>query len=85
MLDLVFRRRHAVRLAGLALLVAGIALAAGIAVPAGIVLIALAAIVLALVQPQILARVRSRRAQRLAPRNGHGPGADASELDDFRP
>ena len=83
MIDALYRRRHALRILGLVLLVAGLPLIASLDEAAGVALVATAAVVLASVQPTILAHVRSRRARRLAPRNGHGPGADASELDDY--
>jgi membrane protein implicated in regulation of membrane protease activity len=79
--DLIYRTRHALRLGGLALLVVGLAVTIGIDTAAGLGLVALAAVVLALVQPLVLARMRSRQARRRAPRNGHGPGADAQDVD----
>jgi len=81
MLDLIYRRRHFLRLAGLALLVAGLGVAIGIDAAAGLVLIGVAALVLLSVQPLLLARIRSRELRRRAPRNGHVPGADAHDLD----
>jgi len=81
MLDLIYRRRHFLRLAGLALLVAGLGVAIGIDAAAGLVLIGVAALVLLSVQPLLLARIRSRELRRRAPRNGHVPGADAHDVD----
>jgi len=81
MLDLIYRHRHFLRLAGLALLVAGLGVAIGIDAAAGLVLIGVAALVLLSVQPLLLARIRSRELRRRAPRNGHVPGADARDVD----
>jgi predicted Kef-type K+ transport protein len=80
-LDLIYASRHALRLGGLALLIAGLGVAIGIDAAAGLSLVALGAVLLALVQPLVLARMRSRQARRRAPRNGHGPGADAQDVD----
>jgi len=81
MLDLIYRRRHFLRLAGLALLVAGACVAIGVDAVAGLVLVGVAALVLLPVQPLVLARIRSRQMRRRAPRNGHVPGADAHDVD----
>jgi hypothetical protein len=78
--EFVYRRRHAVRLAGLALLAAGLGIAIGISAAAGLALAGVAALVLAAVQPQLLAPLRSRQARRRAPKNGHGPDADDVDL-----
>jgi hypothetical protein len=80
-LDVIYRRRRALRLGGLALLVAGLGVAIGVDAAAGLALVGVAALVLGSVQPLVLARWRSRQARRRAPRNGHGPGADASDID----
>jgi hypothetical protein len=80
-LDLIYRRRHGLRLSGLALLAAGLAIAVGIDAAAGVGVACVAALVLAAVQPLILAHMRARAARRRAPRNGHGPGADAQDVD----
>ena len=81
MFDRIYAKRHALRLSGLTALIAGLAVAIGIDSRAGLGLVALAAVLLALVQPFVLARMRSRQARRRAPRNGHGPGADAQDVD----
>jgi hypothetical protein len=81
MLDLIYRRRHLLRVAGPALLVAGALVAIGIDRIAGLVLVGVAALVLLSVQPLLLARIRSRQMRRRAPRNGHVPGADAHDVD----
>ena len=81
MLDLTYRHRHFLRLAGLVLLVAGPCVAIGIDGVAGLVLVGVAAIVLLSVQPLLLARIHSRQMRRRAPRNGHVPGADAQDVD----
>jgi hypothetical protein len=80
-LDVIYSRRHAIRLAGLALLVVGLGVAIGIDAVAGLVLVAIAALVLVPVQPLLLARMRSAQARRRAPRNGHVPGADAHDVE----
>jgi hypothetical protein len=79
--DLIYRRRHGLRLTGLALLAAGLAIAIGVDSAAGLAVVGLGALVLLVVQPLILARARARAARRRAPRNGHGPGADAQDVD----
>jgi hypothetical protein len=70
--DWIYRHRHTLGLSGLALLAAGLAIAIGIDAAAGLAMVGAAALVLAAVQPLLLARIRSREARRRAPRNGHG-------------
>ena len=77
----MYRHAHIVRLVGVALLFAGLGVAIGIDAVAGLSVVGLAALVLASVQPQLLAHIRSRQARRRAPRNGHVPGADADDVD----
>jgi hypothetical protein len=79
-IELLHRQRHRLRLAGLALLFAGLGVAIGIDATAGFALVGLAALVLIPVQPLLLARMRSRAARRRASRNGHGPAADARDF-----
>jgi hypothetical protein len=81
MLDLIYRWRHSLALAGLALLIGGLGVAIGIDAVAGLVLVGVAALVLLSVQPQLMAHLRSRQLRRRAPRNGHVPGADAHDVD----
>jgi hypothetical protein len=77
----IHSHRQALRLVGLALLVAGLAVALAIDVVAGLALIAAAAVPLALVQPIILARARSRSVNKVASSNGHSPGTQSEDLD----
>jgi uncharacterized membrane protein YhiD involved in acid resistance len=79
--EFVYRRQQALRLAGLALLAAGVGVAIGIDVVAGAVLIAMAALILACVQPLLLAHLRHRRARHVARSNGHGPGVHPDDID----
>ena len=79
-IELLHRRRHRLRLLGLALLLAGLGVAIGIDAAAGLALVGLAALVLVPVQPLLLARMRSHAARRRASRNGHGPAADARDF-----
>ncbi|HEY2601868.1 MAG TPA: hypothetical protein VGI67_09945 [Thermoleophilaceae bacterium] len=79
-MDRVYRRRHMLRLLGLSLLVSGLGVATGFDSVVGLALIGVAAIVLALVQPQLLAHVQSRQARRRAPDNGHGT-IDRDDVD----
>jgi hypothetical protein len=79
--DAIYRTRHALRLAGLVLLLAGLGVAVGVDASAGLVMVGFGALVLVPVQPQLLGRMRAREARRRAPRNGHGPGADAQDID----
>jgi hypothetical protein len=79
--EFVYRRQQALRLAGLGLLAAGVGMVIGIDVIAGAVLIAIAAVILACVQPLLLAHRRHRRARRLARSNGHGPGVHLDDID----
>ena len=79
-IELLHGWRHRLRLAGLALLLAGLGVAMGIDAAAGLALVGLAALVLVPVQPLLLARMRSRAARRRASRNGHGPAADARDF-----
>src|SRR5436190_22297418 len=79
--DLLYRRRNAIALAGIAVLLVGLGVAIGIDAGAGLAVVGLAALLLASVQPQLLAHLRSRQARRGAPRNGHVPGADAHDID----
>lgn len=79
MVEFVYSRRHALRIGGLALLVAGIGVAIAISEVAGWALIGAAALVLAAVQPLLLAHIRYRQAQERAPQNGQG--ADAEDLE----
>jgi hypothetical protein len=79
--DLLYRRRNAIALLGLALVLVGLGIAVGIDVVAGLAVVGVAALLLASVQPQLLAHLRSRQARRRAPRNGHVPGADAHDVD----
>jgi uncharacterized membrane protein YhiD involved in acid resistance len=81
MFDWIYGRRHVLGLVGLALLFAGLGVAIGIDAAAGFALVGVAALVLALVQPLLLAQMRSREARRRAPRNGHVPDADAHDVD----
>ena len=80
-LEQIHRRRHAVRLIGLALLVVGLAVALAFDAVAGLALVAASAVPLALVQPQILALVRSRSVSKVARGNGHSPGTQSEDLD----
>jgi hypothetical protein len=64
--------------AGLALLVVGIVLALAVDSVAGFAVIGAAALVLAVSQPLLIQRVRSRVGRRAAPRNGH-PGPTLPE------
>jgi hypothetical protein len=73
--------RQALRLAGLGLLAAGLAVALAFDVVVGLALVAASAIPLALVQPLILARVRSRAVSKVASKNGHSPGTHSEDLD----
>ncbi len=82
MIDWVYRNRHRIQLAGLLLVVCGLGVAIGIEVAAGLAIVGAAALLLAAVQPQLLARLRSRQGRRRAPRNGHLPGTDT---DDVKP
>lgn len=82
MIDAIFRHRHTIQLAGLLLVLAGLGVAIGFEEVAGLVMVGAAALLLAVVQPQLLAQLRSRQGRRRAPRNGHVPGADA---DDVKP
>lgn len=82
MIDAIYRRRHRIQLAGLLVLLAGLGVAIGVEAAAGLALVGAAALLLAVVQPQLLAHLRSQQGRRRAPRNGHLPGADA---DDVRP
>jgi len=79
MVEFVYKRRHVLRLGGIALLVAGLCTGIAFDEVGGLVLIGLAALVLLAVQPQLLAHLRSRQAGRRAPQNGHG--ADADDFD----
>lgn len=79
MVEFVYKRRQGLRLLGLALLAAGIAVAIGISALAGWILIGVAALVLAAVQPLLLAHIRYRQAHRRAPHNGHG--ADPEDVE----
>jgi hypothetical protein len=79
--EFVYKRRHTLRLVGLALFVAGLGTAIGISEVAGFVLIGVAAVVLGSVQPLLLAHVRSRQARLRAPNNGHGSGTDPDDVD----
>jgi len=79
--DWLHRRRHALRLAGLALLACGLAVALVFDALAGLVVIALSAVPLVLAQPLILARARSRAARKVAHGNGHTPGTGPEDLD----
>lgn len=81
-IDLVYRRQQALRLIGLGLLAAGIAVAVAVDAAAGLAMVLASALVLLLVQPLLLARLRSRRASRLAPHNGHAGGTDVNDLDE---
>ncbi|HKN94717.1 MAG TPA: hypothetical protein VJU60_10325 [Thermoleophilaceae bacterium] len=76
----VYRNRHRIQLAGLVLVVAGLAVAIGIEAAAGLAIVGAAALLLVAVQPQLLAHLRSRQGRRRAPRNGHMPGADADDV-----
>jgi uncharacterized protein (DUF58 family) len=69
------------RLAGLLLLAAGLGIAIGISAVAGLVLIALAALILAAVQPLLMAHLRSRQVKRRAQNNGHGPATGGDDVD----
>jgi hypothetical protein len=84
-LDCVFarihRHRQALRVTGLALLSAGLAVALAFDVVAGLALIAASALPLTLVQPLILARARSRSVRSVASSNGHSPVADSEDID----
>jgi hypothetical protein len=63
------------------LLAVGLGVAIAIDAAAGLAIVGVAALVLASVQPQLLAHLRSRQARRQAPRNGHVPGTDAHDVD----
>src|SRR5204863_423894 len=65
--DLLYRRRNAIALAGIAVLLVGLGVAIGIDAGAGLAVVGLAALLLASVQPQLLAHLRSRQARRGAP------------------
>jgi hypothetical protein len=77
----IHSHRQALRLVGLALLATGLAVALAFDVVAGLALVAASAIPLALVQPLILARARSRSVEKVASSNGHSPGTDSEDLD----
>jgi hypothetical protein len=77
----IHSHRQALRLLGLALLAAGLAVALAFDAVAGLVLVVAAAITLALVQPLILARVRSRSVRKVASSNGHSPATDVEDLE----
>jgi hypothetical protein len=77
----LYRHRHALRVVGLALLVAGLALALAVGPLPGLALVAGSVLPLALSQPLILAHARSRSGRRVASSNGHQPPADPDELD----
>jgi hypothetical protein len=77
----IHAHRQAVRLCGLALLIAGLAVLVAFDAVAGGALIAASVLLLALVQPQILARARSRAARKVASSNGHPPGTTSEDLD----
>jgi hypothetical protein len=79
--EFVYRRRHVLRIAGLALLMAGLGVAIGLDAVAGFALIGAAALLLACAQPLLLAHLRYRQARRQAPNNGHGPRVD--DFDSF--
>jgi hypothetical protein len=81
MVEFVYKRRHVLRLGGLALLVAALCIGIAFDEVGGLVLMGVAALVLLPVQPQLLAHLRSRQARRRAPQNGHGAGADADDFD----
>jgi hypothetical protein len=80
MVKALYRHRHALRLAGLGLLAAGLATALAVDPLAGVILIAAAVPPLALTQPLVLAHARSRSARRVASTNGHQPPADPDEF-----
>jgi predicted Kef-type K+ transport protein len=80
-MDRVYRHRHVLQLIGLGLLVAGLGVAIGVDAAAGIALIGAAALLLALVQPLLLARLRSSQARRRAPTNGHVADAEPDDID----
>jgi hypothetical protein len=77
----IHSHRLALRLTGLGLLAAGLAVALAFDALVGLALVAASAIPLALVQPLILARARSRSASRVASHNGHTPGTHSEDLD----
>jgi hypothetical protein len=77
----IHSHRQALRLLGLALLAAGLAVALAFDAVAGLVLVVAAAITLALGQPLILARVRSRSVRKVVSSNGHSPATDVEDLD----
>ncbi len=81
MVEFVYRRRRALRTAGLALLAAGLGVATAIDEVAGFALIGAAAFLLAISQPLLLAHMRYRRARRAARGNGHRPGVDTDDVD----
>jgi len=81
MIDLLYRNRHRIQLAGLLLVLSGLGVAIGVDAAAGLGIVAAAALVLVSVQPQLLAHLRSRQGRRRAPRNGHMPGADADDAN----
>jgi hypothetical protein len=77
----IHTHRQALRLAGLALLATGLAVALVFDALVGLALVAASAIPLALVQPLILARARSRSVNKVASSNGHSPGTHSEDLD----
>ena len=77
----IHSHRQALRLAGLGLLAAGLAVALAFDVVAGLALVAASAIPLALVQPLILARAHSHSVSKVASNNGHSPGTHSEDLD----
>ena len=81
MIDRLFRHRHALRSAGLTLLAAGLALVLLVGADAGLPVVAAAVVLLASVQPLILAWLRSRAVRHVAPQNGHAPRAGAEDLE----
>jgi hypothetical protein len=82
MVKALYRHRHALRLAGLGLLAAGLAIALAVDPLAGLIIVAGAVPPLALSQPLVLAHARSRSARRVASTNGHQAPADP---DEFQP
>ena len=81
MVEFVYKRRHVLRLCGIGLCVAGLCIAIAYSALAGTAVFVVGALVLASVQPLLLAHLRSRQARRRAPQNGHGAGTDADDFD----
>jgi len=84
MVEFVYTRRNSLRLIGIGVSVAGLCIAITFSELAGTIVFVVGALVLASVQPLLLAHLRSKQARRRAPQNGHGAGADVHDFDEPR-